>query len=469
MGGDSLRFPGWGSTHSGGNSSGSPFYSQSFLEHERRNNNASAPNLCRCGENGLFTCACISSFVPYIKPQFEFLNFLFPRKFMPIYNYRAGFWMFVPFSSTCIPAFASASTPAFGATGFAPFTRTTSPMFGSRGDGSYGGSFGASNTPAFGSSSSTVGTSSNQAFGASSTIGFGSFSSTQPLSSSPTSAFNQSSFRFSSSPFGASSPFGSQCFPFVSQSTTIGNTGQSAFGGQQRKGSSVASYTATPAVDDTESFQSCTITSSTIFKQPNCFWSSSAASSTSNPIAFGQATPLFVSSQPLQSSGSVFNIVSQTPQGNTAGSTAILGQNGFESFSSIPAFGQLSYMSGCCQLCASCGAQSTTGNTALGKPVSECRPDEKFHSISSMPIYGDRTHEEMRWQNYQLGDKGGPALGGVTHFTLLTKKPAPTFAQTSLSLNCALLFGTSSHPNFDASSGPRFDQPFINSCVINCW
>lgn len=33
----------------------------------------------------------------------------------------------------------------------------------------------------------------------------------------------------------------------------------------------------------------------------------------------------------------------------------ILGQNGFESFSSTPAFGQLSYMSGCCQLCASCG------------------------------------------------------------------------------------------------------------------
>ncbi|KAM1678419.1 hypothetical protein EV2_039565 [Malus domestica] len=604
MGGDSFRFPGWGSTHSCGNSSGSPFYSQSFLEHEWRNNNVSAPNLCRCGQNGLFGAAQSSwPFPPFGVPYTPDLSL----SLSPI----AGFWMFVPFSSTCIPAFASASTPAFGATGFAPFARTTSPMFGSRGDGSYGGSFGASNTPAFGSSSSTVGTSSNQAFGASSTTGFGSFSSTQPLSSSPTSAFAQSSSRFSSSPFGASSPFGSQCFPFVGQSTTIGNTRQSAFGGQQHNGSSVASYTATLAVDDsrkvesisamsvykdksheelrvedyklgkgvqfpaggstidistsqpnrlhpapsllqpssspfststssnisapeTPSFTSqgivftppspsvfrqtsslsplssstssgfsclapaqtsnsappamqiCIGRSATPFGQKNTpFRSSSEASSTSNPIAFGQATPLFVSSQPLQSSGSVFNIVSQNQQGNPGGSTGILGQNGFESFSSTPAFGQLSYMSGCCQLCASCGAQSTTGNIALGKPVSEGRhqgsgvpttvtntaygePDEKIHSISSMPIYGDRSHEEMRWQNYQLGDKGGPALGGVTHFHLLTKKPAPTFAQTSLSLSntstvsnisapqnpsiTAAGFGASSTPNLFASS-----------------
>lgn len=35
----------------------------------------------------LFTCACISSFVPYIKPQFEFLHFLFSRKSMPIHKW----------------------------------------------------------------------------------------------------------------------------------------------------------------------------------------------------------------------------------------------------------------------------------------------------------------------------------------------------------------------------------------------
>ncbi|TQD99682.1 hypothetical protein C1H46_014687 [Malus baccata] len=382
MGGDSFRFPGWGSTHSCGNS---------FLEHEWRKNNVSAPNLCRCGQNGLFGAAQSSwPFPPFGVPYTPDLSL----SLSPI----AGFWMFVPFSSTCIPAFASASTPAFGATGFAPFARTTSPMFGSRGDGSYGGSFGASNTPAFGSSSSTVVTSSNQAFAMQICIGR------------------------------SATPFGQKNTPFRS---------------------------------------------------------SSEASSTSNPIAFGQATPLFVSSQPLQSSGSVFNIVSQNQQGNPGGSTGILGQNGFESFSSTPAFGQLSYMYGCCQLCASCGAQSTTGNIALGKPVSEGwhqgsgvpttvtntaygEPDEKIHSISSMPIYGDRSHEEMRWQNYQLGDKGGPALGGVTHFHLLTKKPAPIFAQTSLSLSntstvsnisapqnpsiTAAGFGASSTPNLFASS-----------------
>ena len=30
----------------------------------------------------------------------------------------------------------------------------------------------------------------------------------------------------------------------------------------------------------------------------------------------------------------------------------------------------------------------------------------KLESISAMPIYKDKSHEELRWEDYQLGDKG---------------------------------------------------------------
>jgi len=30
----------------------------------------------------------------------------------------------------------------------------------------------------------------------------------------------------------------------------------------------------------------------------------------------------------------------------------------------------------------------------------------KLESISAMPVYKDKIHEELRWEDYQLGDKG---------------------------------------------------------------
>lgn len=75
------------------------------------------------------------------------------------------------------------------------------------------------------------------------------------------------------------------------------------------------------------------------------------------------------------------------------------------------------------------GAQSKTfGNTAFGISASGVQlwgsrvppyttttePDNyvgletrgDLQSISAMPIYRDKTHEELRWQDYQLGDRG---------------------------------------------------------------
>lgn len=30
----------------------------------------------------------------------------------------------------------------------------------------------------------------------------------------------------------------------------------------------------------------------------------------------------------------------------------------------------------------------------------------KLESISAMPVYKEKSHEELRWEDYQLGDKG---------------------------------------------------------------
>lgn len=35
------------------------------------------------------------------------------------------------------------------------------------------------------------------------------------------------------------------------------------------------------------------------------------------------------------------------------------------------------------------------------------QPAGKLESISAMPVYKDKSHEELRWEDYQLGDKGG--------------------------------------------------------------
>ncbi|KAM1185817.1 hypothetical protein ACFX2G_015391 [Malus domestica] len=241
------------------------------------------------------------------------------------------------FGATSTPAFGAATTPAFGATSSPAFGSTTSPTFGSTGAAfgvsssplfGSGGAFGASSTPAFGSSSSTFGTSTNPAFGASSAPGFGS-SSTPSFSFPSTPTFGQSSSAFGSSQFAASSPFGAQSSPFGAQSTTFGNTGafgQSAFGGQQRGGSRVAAYAATPE-----------------------------------------------------------------PEGGT-------------------------------------------GASAAGK----------LESISAMPAYKEKSHEELRWEDYQLGDKGGPAPAGSSGFGITTSQPNP--------LNPAQAFQASSPFNATTSS-----------------
>ncbi|KAB1215556.1 Nuclear pore complex protein Nup98-Nup96 [Morella rubra] len=98
---------------------------------------------------------------------------------------------------------------------------------------------------------------------------------------------------------------------------------------------------------------------------------------------------------------------------------------------------------------------------------------EKLVLISAMPVYKDKSHEELRWEDYQLGDKGGPLPAGQAAAGIgFGSSPAsssplgtsPTFGQSS--------FGVSNAPVFGSSAAFwSFKQPyfwFFNYLYIWC-
>lgn len=59
------------------------------------------------------------------------------------------------------------------------------------------------------------------------------------------------------------------------------------------------------------------------------------------------------------------------------------------------------------------GGQRGGSRAAAYAPTTEPDPGSgstqaagKLESISAMPVYKDKSHEELRWEDYQLGDKG---------------------------------------------------------------
>ncbi|KAF3952170.1 hypothetical protein CMV_022242 [Castanea mollissima] len=86
------------------------------------------------------------------------------------------------------------------------------------------------------------------------------------------------------------------------------------------------------------------------------------------------------------------------------------------------------------------GAQSTTlrfgGSSFQQSPLG-------VNSISAMPVYKDKSHEELRWVDYQVGDKDKPAM------TTFNVSNTPAFN--------SIVFGGSSSPVVCSSSTPAFD------------
>ncbi|XXG38903.1 hypothetical protein AAC387_Pa01g0002 [Persea americana] len=310
-------------------------------------------------------------------------------------------------TSTGVFGTPQSSTPAFGA--------STAPAFGSSVPG-----FGAPSTPSFGSASSS--------FGGSSLFGqkpaFGGFGSSPSQSSPFGSTFQQTQPAFGSNLFGSSTPFGASSQPAFGATSTpaFGATNTPAFGA-----SSTPAFgsTTTPAfgstgttfgVSSTPAFGSSSTPAFGASSTPVFGSSSTPAFGASSTPAFGSSsTPAFgASSAPSFSFGSTpgfgqatSSTFGSTPFGNSpspfgAQSSPFGAQATASSFGS-PGFGQSAF-----------GGQRGGSRVAPYTPTPEVdggsgtQPAGKLESISAMAVYKDKSHEELRWEDFQLGDKGGP-------------------------------------------------------------
>ncbi|CAL5031340.1 unnamed protein product [Urochloa decumbens] len=343
------------------------------------------------------------------------------------------------FGTTSTAAFGQQqSTPAFGTTSTSAFGQQQStPTFGTPSSSPFGSTpaFGASPTPAFGATSSTFG--SGSLFGQKPS--FGGFGSS-PSQSSPF-GIQQTQPAFGSSTFGASTTpaFGTTTTPAFGTTTTpaFGTTTTPTFGAT----TPAFGTTTTPAFGaaTTPAFGS---TSTTLFGATStpAFGSSAPGFGTPGTTAFGVSTttPGFGSSS--------------TPFGQTAASSASSPFGATSPFGvQTPAFGS--------QTAAPAFGQAQFGNQAGGtriKPYAQT-PDAdgatsgtqaaaKLDSISAMTEYKDKSHEELRWEDYQRGDKGGPNPSAAASVT-------PTFA-------------VSTPPNTFTTNNP-FSQPTPNPFSSN--
>ncbi|KAJ4869265.1 Nuclear pore complex protein NUP98A [Raphanus sativus] len=304
-----------------------------------------------------------------------------------------------PFGATSTPAFGASSTPAFGA--------TSTP------------SFGASSTPAFGATSTPAfGTSNQPSFGATSTPAFG---------ASPTPAFGSTGNTFGNTGFGSGGAFGASSTPAFGASSTpaFGASNTPAFGAAASPAFGASSSPAFGA-SSTPTFGASNTSSFSFGSSP----------------AFGQSTSAFGSSA-FGSTPSPFGAQGAQPQA----STPTFGSSGF---GQSPFGGQQQGGSRAVPY-----APTVEADTASGTPAG------KLESISAMPAYKDKSHEELRWEDYQRGDKGGPRPAGQspgnTGFGVSAAQPnpfapSPAFGQTPA--NPANPFASSTSTNPFASQTP---------------
>ncbi|KAF7151198.1 hypothetical protein RHSIM_Rhsim02G0255400 [Rhododendron simsii] len=373
--------------------------------------------------------------------------------------------------------FGGTSTGVFGAQSSAPST----PAFGASPSPAFGSSvpaFGASSTPAFGSSSSSFG--SGSVFGQKPV--FGGFGSTTTQTNPFGGTFQQSQPAFGSSLFGSSTPFGASSQPAFGTSSTpaFGSTSTPAFGATSSPNFGVTSTpafgsTASPAFGNTGS--AFGVSSAPVFGSGGAFGASSTpVFGSSSTQAFGApSTPAFgASSSPAFGASSTPAFGASSAPSFSFGSTPAFSQ-------SVSAFGSSPFSTSTSPFGAqssSFGAQATTptfGSSGFGQagfggqrggtrvaaytPTAELdsgtgsQPAGKLESISAMPVYKDKSHEELRWEDYQLGDKGGPAPAGQSAGAIGFGAPATQsnpFASSSA-------FGQSSANPF---SSPTPSNPF---------
>ncbi|KAK1419197.1 hypothetical protein QVD17_28359 [Tagetes erecta] len=373
-----------------------------------------------------------------------------------------------PFGSTS-PFGSQTGGSIFGGTSTGVFgTQASSPIFGASPTPAFGSSmpaFGASSSPAFGASSSS--------FGGSSVFGqkpaFGGFGSTTQSSPFGNSFQQQSQPAFGSNLFG-SSPFGASSQPaFGAPSTT------SAFG----------AATSTPAFGSTST---------------PTFGNTGSAFGVSSTSVFGSSTPAFgASSNPAfgASSTPAFG-ASSTPAFGSSPTPAFGASTSPFSFGSSPAFGQSTSAFGSSPFGATTtafgsqsspfGGQTTTpsfgsqrGGTRVTAYTQTLEADSgsgtqaagKLESISAMPAYKEKSHEELRWEDYQLGDKGGPNPAGQSSagmgFNMNTTQQTNPFTSSSsvFGQSSANPFSSSTSTNPFAPKTSTFGTPGFGSSTLS--
>ncbi|KAE8816547.1 Nuclear pore complex protein Nup98 [Hordeum vulgare] len=402
------------------------------------------------------------------------------------------------FGATSTGAFGQQSTPAFGATSTGAFGQQSTPAFGSTSTGA----FGQQPTPAFGATSTgAFGQPSTPAFGTPSSSPFG--SSTPAFGSSPAPAFGATSSNFGGgSLFGQKPSFGG-FGSSPSQSSPFGSTFQQT---QPTFGNSTFGTTTTPAFGSTTTaaFGSTTApafgsTTTSLFggaSSTPAFGSTPFGSNTtpgfgsSGTGAFGvNSAPAFGTST---TPASAFNFGSSPSFGQSAAATGstLFGTNSpfgaqtspFGSQTAAPAFGQTTFGSQSGGTRIQPYVQTPDADTA----ASGSQPAAKLDSISAMPAYKEKSHEELRWEDYQRGDKGGPnssaTPAAVNNFlsqqpNFQSNQPAPANPFTNPSPSpFSSAFGTTPNPfsssatttsSFGQTSGSTFPANTSSSLFGN--
>ncbi|GMH15670.1 hypothetical protein Nepgr_017511 [Nepenthes gracilis] len=387
--------------------------------------------------------------------------------------------------------FGSNSTGFFGTTQSSSSLFPT-PVYGISSSPGFGNStpaFGASLTPAFGNSSSS--------FGASSTIaqksvfeGFGSITQANPLGSS----FQQLQPALGSNVFGSSAPFGASSQPsfgatctmdFGSLSTPFAPTSTPGFGAasipvycSNTFGSSRSAFdlSSTPAFGSEGAFG---VSATPVFGSSAFCSSAPCFSATSSP-AFASATmPLFgESSTPAFGTSSTRSCIFQYPP--ELGQSSAFGISPFGS-TAAPLSGQSSPFGACATTprfrCGGFG-QSTFGGQQGGSKIASYTPTMdpeswscswpalKLESISAMTAYDNKSHAELRWEDYQLGDKASSAfVPKPVHEGFGSTSPANPLGnafQQSLQafginvFGSSAPFGASTQPSFGTTNAPIF-------------
>ncbi|XAR52774.1 hypothetical protein NMG60_11021026 [Bertholletia excelsa] len=289
-------------------------------------------------------------------------------------------------SSTGLSVLGGNSNAVFGGNSLTSGSTSSFGAPSSLASGSSKSAFGAPSTPAFGSSSCS--------FGASSFIfehepAFEGFASSLNQFGSSGSSFQQIQNTFGSTPFGLFTPVGasitSSC---LASSSTFGDTCAAS----NTFGTSNTSAFATPAFEPSSNFTTETqSTSGFEFGTSHRPWSSASASDSSrSTLIFGARSSSFgrsITTLPIYFAESR----TRTPTFDSMSpGTSVFG--GWHGGSRITAYTPTIEVDG----------SSGTATSA------------RLLSLSSMTLYKDKSHEELRWEDYQTGDKGGIGVGGST-------------------------------------------------------